>query len=653
MEEDSTSDLQNSREQDPDSDSSPSELRFEVFHGRNGVLKGENGRREKSGLGALQTAGSNAARYKSMSPASLPISRSPCLTIPPGLSPTSLLESPVMLLDLKAEPSPTTGSFSMPLARHFSINSDSASLPRDTTNNSTCDERGSGEFEFKPHTNAGSGSIISSSGHLVSVGSNYHQSNPFVPFQGQYASQKFVSSSSIATESIKAPSDEFTLPVPASVPPVYTVTSSANASAEVANVEPRQRQGSDSGNLPMYSDNTDSKEPKSLVVVDKSSEDGYNWRKYGQKHVKGSEFPRSYYKCTHPNCQVKKQLERSHDGHITEVVYKGSHDHPKPLPGRRSAVGAVLSSQTEELCDGFSSLISAEDKSLNAHGHQAHQIEPISNFELSPVSASEDDIEVVGARSNRNDDDVDDDDDDDPESKRRKIDIGGTDVIPLIKATREPRVVVQTLSEVDILDDGYRWRKYGQKVVKGNPNPRSYYKCTNTGCPVRKHVERASHDPKAVITTYEGKHNHDVPIGRTSSHDATGTMIRNDAIASNRHVSPALNCIPNDDTTKAMMPYCSDRSDDGVVSLDLGVGFSLSPENRSNELQQMPDTQAHGQIEIAGSGCSKLIQATPVPTYYGRLLKEGVDCYGPRETPPSNHPTDRSRQNIGRLVMGP
>jgi WRKY transcription factor 2 len=41
------------------------------------------------------------------------------------------------------------------------------------------------------------------------------------------------------------------------------------------------------------------------------------------------------------------------------------------------------------------------------------------------------------------------------------------------RASREPRIVVQTTSEVDILDDGYRWRKYGQKVVKGNPNPRS------------------------------------------------------------------------------------------------------------------------------------------------------------------------------------
>jgi hypothetical protein len=51
---------------------------------------------------------------------------------------------------------------------------------------------------------------------------------------------------------------------------------------------------------------------------------------------------------------------------------------------------------------------------------------------------------------------------------------------------------------------------------------RSYYKCTHLVCPVRKHVERASTDPKAVITTYEGKHNHDVPVARNSSHDNAG-----------------------------------------------------------------------------------------------------------------------------------
>jgi hypothetical protein len=40
------------------------------------------------------------------------------------------------------------------------------------------------------------------------------------------------------------------------------------------------------------------------------------------------------------------------------------------------------------------------------------------------------------------------------------------------RTVKEPRVVVQTTSEIDILDDGFRWRKYGQKVVKGNPNAR-------------------------------------------------------------------------------------------------------------------------------------------------------------------------------------
>ncbi|KAF2598675.1 hypothetical protein F2Q68_00011405 [Brassica cretica] len=42
--------------------------------------------------------------------------------------------------------------------------------------------------------------------------------------------------------------------------------------------------------------------------------------------------------------------------------------------------------------------------------------------------------------------------------------------------------------------------------------------CTTPGCGVRKHVERAENVPKAVVTTYEGKHNHDVPASRTSSH---------------------------------------------------------------------------------------------------------------------------------------
>jgi hypothetical protein len=32
--------------------------------------------------------------------------------------------------------------------------------------------------------------------------------------------------------------------------------------------------------------------------------------------------------------------------------------------------------------------------------------------------------------------------------------------------------VVQSSTDSEILGDGFRWRKYGQKIVKGNPYPR-------------------------------------------------------------------------------------------------------------------------------------------------------------------------------------
>lgn len=56
---------------------------------------------------------------------------------------------------------------------------------------------------------------------------------------------------------------------------------------------------------------------------------------------------------------------------------------------------------------------------------------------------------------------------------------GGADRSPGIvgkkkgeKKERRPRYAFQTRSQVDILDDGYRWRKYGQKAVKNNKFPR-------------------------------------------------------------------------------------------------------------------------------------------------------------------------------------
>jgi hypothetical protein len=39
-------------------------------------------------------------------------------------------------------------------------------------------------------------------------------------------------------------------------------------------------------------------------------------------------------------------------------------------------------------------------------------------------------------------------------------------------ATAGNKIAFRTRSEEEVLDDGYKWRKYGRKSVKNSPNPR-------------------------------------------------------------------------------------------------------------------------------------------------------------------------------------
>ncbi|TMW81169.1 hypothetical protein EJD97_011379 [Solanum chilense] len=58
-------------------------------------------------------------------------------------------------------------------------------------------------------------------------------------------------------------------------------------------------------------------------------EDGFSWRKYGQKDILGASHPRAYYRCTHRNtqgCLATKQVQKSDaNSTIFEVTYKGRH----------------------------------------------------------------------------------------------------------------------------------------------------------------------------------------------------------------------------------------------------------------------------------------------------------------------------------------
>lgn len=196
-----------------------------------------------------------------------------------------------------------------------------------------------------------------------------------------------------------------------------------------------------------------------------SSPDGYKWRKYGQKSVKGSDHPRSYYKCTYPGCAVKKYTEKyEEDGKVLErVMYKGGeHTHD---PSRFTRVNATDQNSFKQSVlseNSLSDLIVKTEPSL-----------PPSLDISDPVSlASQAKAEVLFPTS--------------------------------------PRLVVETSADVDHNDDGYSWRKYGQKNVKGGsfPIPKGYYRCTQEDCPVKKQVEQRGN---IIYNMYEGTHNHAAP----------------------------------------------------------------------------------------------------------------------------------------------
>ncbi|XP_043712522.1 WRKY transcription factor 44-like [Telopea speciosissima] len=268
---------------------------------------------------------------------------------------------------------------------------------------------------------------------------------------------------------------------------------------------------------------------------DRPSYDGYNWRKYGQKQVKGSEYPRSYYKCTHPNCPVKKKVERSFDGQIAEIVYKGEHNHSKPQPPKRPSLGTqehgfvsdgtgqdtsnpLWSNTLNELNEGSEGHIENQNE-VGLSVYPTYPEKGLNSYDPAATDAFNSGIGTPDNSCGLSGDIEDrtrgvDADDTEPKSKRRKNEHQSDDQSVLGESVREPRVVVQNSTDSEIIGDGFRWRKYGQKVVKGNPYPRSYYRCTSLKCNVRKHVERALDDPTAFITKYEGKHNHDMPVTR-------------------------------------------------------------------------------------------------------------------------------------------
>ncbi|KAH6823909.1 WRKY DNA-binding protein 23 [Perilla frutescens var. hirtella] len=180
--------------------------------------------------------------------------------------------------------------------------------------------------------------------------------------------------------------------------------------------------------------------------------------------------------------------------------------------GKSSSLGFMELLNMQDFAPSPSAFGDVQPEPLMIHRNQDSKVQELMmNAPATPNTSSISSESSDGIKDEhvKQDDEEEEDDDVDEEKKKTKKQLKVKKTIQ--KKQREPRFAFMTKSEVDHLEDGYRWRKYGQKAVKNSPFPRSYYKCTNATCNVKKRVERSYNDPSIVVTTYEGQHTHPSP----------------------------------------------------------------------------------------------------------------------------------------------
>nr|TKR75664.1 putative WRKY transcription factor 14 [Populus alba] len=99
--------------------------------------------------------------------------------------------------------------------------------------------------------------------------------------------------------------------------------------------------------------------------------DLWAWRKYGQKPIKGSPYPRGYYRCSSSKgCSARKQVERSrNDPNMLVITYTSEHNHPWPTQ-RNALAGSTRSQPTKSNAASKSSTGAQAQKTANTKEDQ-------------------------------------------------------------------------------------------------------------------------------------------------------------------------------------------------------------------------------------------------------------------------------------------
>ncbi|CAN1778292.1 WRKY transcription factor 22 [Linum perenne] len=118
-----------------------------------------------------------------------------------------------------------------------------------------------------------------------------------------------------------------------------------SASSSASSVE--QSSGDQSNRVPKLRKRKNQQKKVVQHVTEQGiSSDKWAWRKYGQKPIKGSPFPRSYYRCSSlKGCPARKQVERSTSDHsIFIITYTADHTHAHPT--RRNSLAGTTRIKT-------------------------------------------------------------------------------------------------------------------------------------------------------------------------------------------------------------------------------------------------------------------------------------------------------------------